>query len=78
MPSPVIAKALEPGATITFISPSARLADAFPDVMTRATNVLQSRGYKVKTLFTPDAAIQSSIENRVSEIRTAFLDRNRI
>ncbi|OIW29220.1 peptidase u61 ld-carboxypeptidase a [Coniochaeta ligniaria NRRL 30616] len=74
MPLPVIAKALEPGATIAFISPSARLVDAFPDVMTRATNVLQNRGYKVKTLYTPDAGIQSSIENRVSEIRTAFLD----
>lgn len=74
MPSPVIAKALEPGATIAFISPSARLVDAMPEVMTRATNVLVNRGYKVKTLFNADAGIQSSITNRLSEIRTAFLD----
>ncbi|KAH8902341.1 peptidase S66, LD-carboxypeptidase A [Coniochaeta sp. PMI_546] len=74
MPSPIIAKALEPGGTIAFISPSARLVDALPDVMTRATNVLLERGYKVKTLFTPDADIQSSITNRIAEIRTAFSD----
>lgn len=74
MPSPVIAKALEPGATIAFISPSARLVDAMPEVMTRATNVLVNRGYKVKTLFNADTGIQSSIANRLSEIRAAFLD----
>ena len=74
MPSPLIAKALKPGDTIAFISPSARLVDLMPDVMTRATNVLISRGYKVKTLSTPDTGIQSSIKNRLSEVREAFLD----
>ncbi|KAB5539339.1 peptidase u61 ld-carboxypeptidase a [Coniochaeta sp. 2T2.1] len=74
MPSPIKVKALEPGATIAFISPSARLVHALPNVMTRATNVLEQRGYKVKTLFAADAGIQSSIENRLSEIREAFFD----
>ena len=74
MSSPVKAKALAPGATIAFISPSARLVDELPDVMLRATNVLLDRGYKVRTLFTQDAGIQSSISNRVSEIRAAFFN----
>lgn len=74
MPSTIIAKALQPGDTIAFISPSARLVDHMPDVMARATNVLANRGYKVKTLYKPDAGIQSSISNRVSEIREAFFD----
>ncbi|KAI0126080.1 peptidase u61 ld-carboxypeptidase a [Xylariales sp. AK1849] len=74
MPSPINPKALEPGATIAFISPSARLNDEFPDVMSRATNVLSGRGYKVRTFFNPDTTIQSSITNRLSELRAAFSD----
>ncbi len=74
MPSPLIAEALEPGATIAFISPSARLNDELPTVMSRAASVLTSRGYKIRTFFTPDTGIQSSITNRLSEIRAAFSD----
>lgn len=74
MPSPIVARALQPGDTVAFISPSARLVDTMPDVMARATNALVNRGYRVKTLFNPDAGIQSCIDNRISEFREAFLD----
>lgn len=75
MPSTIIPKALEPGATIAFISPSARLNDQMPDVMARATAVLTGQGYNVRDLFSgPDTSIQASIRNRLSEIRTAFSD----
>jgi muramoyltetrapeptide carboxypeptidase LdcA involved in peptidoglycan recycling len=72
MPSPIVPPALKPGATIAFISPSARLNDELPLVMQRATSVLESLGYKVRTYFNPDAGIQSSISNRVAEIRAAL------
>lgn len=68
----IIPKALQPGDTIAFISPSARLNNALPDVMTRATAVLKARGYNVRTFFGEDTGIQSSISNRLSEIRAAF------
>ncbi|KAF7555697.1 hypothetical protein G7Z17_g1997 [Cylindrodendrum hubeiense] len=74
MPSPIIPKALEPGATIAFISPSARLNDELPAVMARATDVLSNRGYQVRTFFNKDTGIQSSINNRLSELRAAFSD----
>lgn len=42
--------------------------------MTRASAVLKARGYNVRTFFTQDTGIQSSITNRLSEIRAAFSD----
>ncbi|TPX12763.1 uncharacterized protein E0L32_000940 [Thyridium curvatum] len=42
--------------------------------MARATAVLTERGYKVREFFSQDAGIQSSIENRLSELRAAFSD----
>ncbi|KAH7131683.1 peptidase u61 ld-carboxypeptidase a [Dactylonectria estremocensis] len=74
MPSPIVPKALETGATIAFISPSARLNDELPDVMSRATALLSGRGYQVRTFFNKDEGIQSGINNRLSEIRAAFSD----
>lgn len=75
MPSAIKPKALEPGATIAFISPSARINAEFPAVMARATAVLTGQGYKVRDLFSgPDSSIQASISNRLSEIRIAFSD----
>lgn len=74
MPSPLRPKALEQGGDITFISPSARLNDTFPDVMSRATDVISKRGYNVQTLYTPVTGIQANIATRLSEIRTAFMD----
>lgn len=74
MASPVIPPALKPGATIAFISPSARLNEKLSAAISRATVVLSSRGYKVRVFFTPDTGIQSSIENRHVEICSAFLD----
>ena len=70
----VLPKALQPGATIAFISPSLRLNNELPDVMLRATAVLTGRGYKVRPFFNEDTGIQSCITNRLAEIRTAFSD----
>jgi muramoyltetrapeptide carboxypeptidase LdcA involved in peptidoglycan recycling len=42
--------------------------------MTRAIKVLSDRGYIVRELFNVDKGTQSSINNRLSEIRTAFSD----
>ncbi|KAI1802510.1 peptidase [Daldinia bambusicola] len=74
MPSTIIPKALEPGATIAFISPSARLNDQYPAVMSRGAAVLERRGYKIREFYSKDSGIQSSIANRLSELRAAFLD----
>lgn len=74
MPSPIIAPALKPGATIAFISPSARLNERLAGVISRTTEIFSSRGYKIRVFFTPDTGIQSSITNRHEEIRSAFLD----
>ncbi|KAH8668409.1 peptidase u61 ld-carboxypeptidase a [Xylariales sp. PMI_506] len=75
-PSPVLAKALTPGATIAFISPSARLNDTFPAAVARAVALFEAKGYKVQVLYTPDngGGIQSSIATRLAEVRSAFLD----
>ncbi|KAI0425902.1 peptidase [Xylaria sp. FL1042] len=74
MPSPIVPKALEPGQTIAWVSPSARLNNKFPALMARATAVLTNKGYKVRELYTPDTGIQNSIANRLAELRTALTD----
>lgn len=74
MVAPIRPNALQSGATIAFISPSARLNNKLPDVMSRATAVLTGRGYKVRTFFNEDTGIQSCIANRLAEIRAAFSD----
>lgn len=74
MSSPALAKALKPGETIAFVSLSARLNEVLPAAISRAAAVLSNRGYKVRTFFTPDTGIQSSITNWLSEFRLAFLD----
>ncbi|KAL6850741.1 hypothetical protein ACO1O0_007866 [Amphichorda felina] len=71
----IMPKALQPGDTIAFISPSARFNNVYPDVMTRATALLKARGYNIRTFFSEDTGIQSSISNRLSEIRAAFSDK---
>ncbi|XDG04758.1 hypothetical protein ABKA04_004373 [Annulohypoxylon sp. FPYF3050] len=74
MPSAITPKALQPGATIAFISPSARLNATYPAFISRATSVLKGRGYNVREFFNQDAGIQSNINNRLSELRDAFSD----
>ncbi|KAI1758220.1 peptidase [Xylaria castorea] len=74
MPSPIVPKALQPGGTIAWISPSARLNDKLPMVMSRATAVLANKGYKVREFYTIDTGIQNGIANRLSELRAAFTD----
>lgn len=74
MPSPIVPPPLQPGATIAFISPSARLNNILPAALARAKDLFTAQGYQVRELFTPDTGIQSSISNRLSELRTAFTD----
>ncbi|KAI0157159.1 peptidase [Hypoxylon sp. FL1284] len=74
MPSPLLPRALEPGATVALVSPSARLNNVLPTVIARAATVLRGRGYEVREIFTPDTGIQSSIANRLAELRAAFSD----
>lgn len=74
MPSPIVPPALQPGATIAFVSPSARLNNILPSALARAKDLFTAQGYHVRELFTPDTSIQSSIANRLSELRTAFTD----
>lgn len=73
--STVIPPALKPGATIAFISPSLRLNHVFPAAIARAKKALEDRGYNVCIFYEKDSdGIQASIDNRVTEIRAAFLD----
>ncbi|KAI1136230.1 peptidase [Hypoxylon sp. FL0543] len=74
MPATIIPKALEPGATIAFVSPSFRANDEYSTVISRAASMLERRGYKVRILFNKDTGVQSSIANRLAELRTAFSD----
>ncbi|KAG6363949.1 hypothetical protein INS49_009052 [Diaporthe citri] len=74
MPSPILPRALAAGAAIAFISPSSRINIELAPAMARATALLRERGFQVREIFTPDSGIQSSISNRLSEIRTAFSD----
>ncbi len=74
MPHTIRAKALQPGDTIAFISPSARINNDMPEVLARATGVVTELGFKVRTFFNTDTGVQSSINNRLAEIRAAFSD----
>ncbi|KAI1861169.1 hypothetical protein JX265_009788 [Neoarthrinium moseri] len=67
-------KPLQPGGEIAFISPSYRINNEQRSAISRAKGLLSSRGYMVRELFTPDTGIQSSIANRLSELRAAFSD----
>ena len=67
-------KALEPGQTIAWISPSLRMNHQVPNVMKRATALLTNKGYKVREFYTVDTGIQDGIANRLSELRAAFTD----
>lgn len=72
----ILAKALQPGDTIAFVSLSARLNETFPDPITRASSLFESHGYKVRVIFTPreDPSIQTGIADRLGELRVALVD----
>jgi muramoyltetrapeptide carboxypeptidase LdcA involved in peptidoglycan recycling len=74
MPPAIVPPPLKPGDTIAFVSPSARLNNILPTALARARDLFTSQGYQVRELFTPDEGIQSSITNRLSELRTALTD----
>ncbi|KAJ1323642.1 muramoyltetrapeptide carboxypeptidase [Microdochium nivale] len=77
-PSTITPKALEPGATIAIISPSARLNHVYPSVIARGMALLTARGYHVREVYhhndDEDSNIQAGIRNRLSELREAFSD----
>jgi muramoyltetrapeptide carboxypeptidase LdcA involved in peptidoglycan recycling len=50
------------------------LNDKFPFVVSRATAMLMSKGYKVRELYNTDTGVQNCIVNRLSELRAAFTD----
>lgn len=69
----LIPKALQPGDTIGFVSPSARLNHTAPAVMARATQVLEKAGFQVRTFYNgQDDGTGSYRENRLAELREAF------
>lgn len=75
MPQPIVPPALKPGDKIALISPSARLNHELPAALARGIDVLTSHGYQVVEIYKgPDTGIQSSISNRLDELRTAFSD----
>ncbi|KAF3769292.1 peptidase S66, LD-carboxypeptidase A, partial [Cryphonectria parasitica EP155] len=71
-------KALPPGGTIAFLSPSARMHESHPLPTQRATQALEAQGYKVKTIHHPEdpatTTIASHIETRKQELLAAFAD----
>ncbi|KXJ87953.1 peptidase family S66 [Microdochium bolleyi] len=75
-PSPITPKALEPGSIIAVISPSLRLNHIYPSVIARGIALLAARGYTVREIYhgESDDSIQSSIRNRLSELREALTD----
>lgn len=76
VPFDILAKALQPGDTIAFVSLSARLNEIFPEAVARATSLFESHGYKVRVLFTPrqEPDVQRGIADRLAELREALLD----
>ncbi|EOO02442.1 putative peptidase u61 ld-carboxypeptidase a protein [Phaeoacremonium minimum UCRPA7] len=75
----VIPKALRPGGTIGFISPSARLNEIFAVPTARAKAALENRGFKVKIFWTHEdpenTTVQQHITHRKQEILDAFADK---
>jgi len=70
-------RALRPGSTIAFLSPSARINEPYSAVIRRAITLLESHSFKVITLWTPSALtpnIASTIAARKSELLGAFTD----
>ncbi len=74
MQSPILAPALKPGSKIAFISPSSRINEKQAAAVARASTLLSGQGYGVEIFYTPDTDFQSSITNRLAEMRAAFLD----
>ncbi|KAK8076823.1 hypothetical protein PG996_002993 [Apiospora saccharicola] len=71
----MIPRALQPGAKIALISPSARLNHEIPAALARGVDLISSRGYQVVEIYHgPDTGVQSGIANRLAELRAAFSD----
>ncbi|KAH8201389.1 hypothetical protein TruAng_004472 [Truncatella angustata] len=75
--SPKIPQALAKGDTIAFVSPSARMHDAIPWRLERATAVLERAGYNVKIIHDPQvpkSPLSANIAARAEEVHSAFRD----
>ncbi|KAI0160691.1 peptidase family S66 [Xylariaceae sp. FL1272] len=75
-PTAIRPKALKPGDTIAFISPSSRLNISHARAIASAVSVLTKRGFKVREVYHPETpgSIQSTITSRLAEFREAFTD----
>ncbi|ORY67001.1 peptidase u61 ld-carboxypeptidase a [Pseudomassariella vexata] len=76
-PTPILARALQPGDTIAFISPSARPNETLSAAVDRAKSFLESHNFHIKIFWapnTPSLTIIQSITHRITELRSAFLD----
>ncbi|KAF4625562.1 hypothetical protein G7Y89_g12605 [Cudoniella acicularis] len=76
MTTSIIPKALKPGDTIAFISPSERLNDRFPSAITRAQTFFEQQGYHVRNIYTSPLSTnyKESLLQRASEFHVAFQD----
>ena len=78
-PTTVLPKALKPGGTIAFISPSARLNESFAAPTARAKAALENKGFSVKVFWTHEdpetTTVQQHINHRKQEILAAFSDK---
>ncbi|KUI60385.1 hypothetical protein VP1G_07619 [Cytospora mali] len=77
-PDIIIPKALRPGGTVGFISPSERLHEAMPDPTARGKALFEASGYKVKIFWTHEdpgtRTVNSHIAVRKAELLAAFAD----
>lgn len=77
-PDGVIPKALRPGGTVAFVSPSERLHESMPDPTARGRALFEANGYKVKTFWTHEdpstTTVGSHIAVRKAELLAAFAD----
>lgn len=77
-PDIVIPKALRPGGTVAFVSPSERLHEVMPDPTARGKALFEANGYKVKIFWTHEdpatRTVSSHIAVRKAELLAAFAD----
>lgn len=70
-------KALKPGDTIAFVSPSLRLNDTLPNAIARGKAYIESFRFKVRVIYKPlseSSSIKDSIRVKLEELHEAFAD----
>jgi len=78
MPAVVLPRALQPGQTIGFLSPSERLNTVFEPAILRGKAAFEALGYPVKIFWTKESStpptVTQSITQRIDELLAAFND----